>query len=231
MLWALFFLDFSCAQNTSRPYINSSEVKGQSYDQIPSVNVPLSAHGQGACSITDRYCSYNGTATNPDGLGDECLLWDDTCSGNQTLAINQLFGHKRELLFENLWFAVDGDAAVESNCARQNTPARFEEFERIKSWMRSPQCIASQAVYHKTHPPSNTEIIQGEKRGYEERNNSTQNRQYGRGTCCGTCDIEAGNVDVYYWPISHANTSCLGIIGNSVNAPDYGATIDSHGIK
>ena len=231
MLWILYFLGFSCAQYTSRPYIKSSEDKGQSYSHIPSVQVPLSAHGQGACSITDKYCSYNGTARKPDGLGYVCLLWDDTCSGNWTLAINQFFGQKREILFENVCFAPDGDAAAESNCTLQNTPTRSEVFERIKSWMRSPQCIASQAVYHKGHPPTDMEIFQGEKRGYGERDNSTQNRKYGGGTCCGICNIEAGNVDIYYWPVSHANTSCLSIIGNKVNAPDYGATTDSNGIK
>lgn len=74
------------------PYSNSTEAKNQSYDQIPGVYVPLPGQEIGACSITDKYCSYDGTARNPDGLKDQCLLWDDTCSGNSTLAIDQFFG-------------------------------------------------------------------------------------------------------------------------------------------
>ena len=206
MLWILYLLRLSFAQHTSRPYSNSSEAKGQSYDQIPGVYVPLPAQK-------------------------ECLLWVDTCSGNQTQAINQFFSQTRQFLYENVCFTADGDASVQSNCTRQNRPARYEEFERIKSWMRSPPCIASQDVYQKARPTADTEGMQGEKRHYERRDNSTQNRKYGGGTCCGTCIIKAGNVDVYYWPVSHANTSCLSIIGKKINPPDYGATTDSLGLK
>ena len=213
------------------PYPNISEAKNQSYGQIPGVYVPLPAEEKGACSITDKYCTYNGTARNPDGLGDQCLLWDDTCSGNQKLAVDRFFGQTREYLYENVCFTADDWGPVESNCTRQNTPARFAEFKRIKSWMRSPQCIASQGVYQKAHPTPDTEGMQGAKRGYEKRDNSTEGRKYGGGTCCGTCNIEAGNVDVYYWPAPNANNSCLSIIGNKTNPPDYGATTDSLGLR
>lgn len=68
--------------------------------------------------------------------------------------------------------------------------------------------------------------MHGEKRGYEKRDNSTEERKYG-----GDTNIEAGNVDVYYWPGPNANTSCQSIIGNRVNPPDYGATTDSLGLR
>ena len=200
----------------------------QSYDQIPGVYEPLPAQERGACSITDKYCSYNGTDRNPDGLSDQCMLWDSICSGNQTLAIDQFFG---KTLYENVCFTGDGDEVVQSNCTRQNTPARYSEFARIKSWMRSSPCIASQGAYQKAHPTRDTEGMQGAKRAYEKRDTSTRDHNEGGGTCCGTCNIEAGNVDVYYWPESNANESCLSIIGNSVNPPDYGATTDSLGLK
>ena len=238
MLWILYFLGLCTIllANASqaarkrgsfavRPSLN------QSYDQIPGVYEPLPSQERGACSITDKYCSYNGTDRNPDGLSDQCMLWDSVCSGNQTLAIDQFFGQTQEYLYENVCFTGDGDEVVESNCTRQNTPARYSEFGRIKSWMRSSQCIASQGVYQKAHPAPDTEGMHGEKRAYEKREPSTRGHNEGKGTCCGTCNIEAGNVDVYYWPESNANESCLSIIGNSVNAPDYGATTDSLGIK
>lgn len=180
----------------AQPYSNFTEAKNQSHDQIPGVYVPLPAPEIGACSITDKYCTYNGTARNADGLKNQCLLWDDTCSGNQTLAIDHFFGQTRAFLFENVCFTGDGSESVASNCTRQNTPARFTEFERIKNWMRSPQCITGQGLYQKVHPTLDTEGMRGEKCGYEKRDNSTGERRYGGGTCCGTCNIEAGNVDI-----------------------------------
>ena len=224
------------ANSTPAPYTtqlhsNSAKGKNQSHNQIPSIYVSLAAEERGTCSITDKYCSYNGTARNPDGLKDQCLLWDDTCSGNQTLAIDQFFGQTQEYLYENICFTADGDEKVEANCIRQNAPARFAEFKRIKSWMRSPPCIASQGTYQKAHAVADTEGMQGEKRFYEKRDNSAEGRKYGGGTCCGTCNIEAGNVDVYYWPDRNANKSCLSIIGDNINPPNYGATTDSLGLQ
>lgn len=219
------------APYSSQAYPNLTSSKNLSFDQIPGVYVPLPTQDRGACSITDKYCLYNGTDRNPDGLSDQCLLWDKTCSGNQTLAIDRFFGQTQQFLYENVCFIDDGDGSVEANCTRQNTPARYSEFARIKSWMRSSQCIASQGVYQKAHPAPDTEGMQGEKRAYVKRDNSTQGRKYGGGTCCGTCNIEAGNVDVYYWPVFDANESCLSIIGGNINPPNYGATTDSLGLE
>ena len=238
MLWILYLLGlctvllanpFQAARKSGKFEVRSS--LNQSYDQIPGVYEPLPAQERGTCSITDKYCSYNGTDRNPDGLSDQCMLWDSICPGNQTLAIDQFFGKTQEYLYENVCFTGDGDEVVQSNCTRQNTPARYSEFGRIKSWMRSSKCIASQGVYQKAHPTPDTEGMHGEKRGYEKRDTSSRGHNDGRGTCCGICNIEAGNVDVYYWPGSNANESCLSIIGNSVNPPDYGATTDSLGLK
>ena len=76
MLWIFFLLTCSYPQYTSRPYLNSSEAKGQSHDQIPGVYVPLLAHEKGACSITDKYCSYIGTTRNPE------MAWErNVCCG------------------------------------------------------------------------------------------------------------------------------------------------------
>ena len=253
MLWLLYFLDLSSSlvleptltashqysavatsissRHSAQLLPNSTGIKNQSDDQTPGIYVAPPSQKQGVCSITDKYCSYNGTERNPDGLRDQCLLWDNTCSGNQTLAINQFFGQTQGFLYENVCFTGDGDGSVESNCTSRNTPARYSEFARIKNWMRSAKCITSQSLYQKAHPAPDTEGMQGEKRAFEKRDNSTQSRTYGGGTCCGTCNIEAGNVDVYYWPVPNANSSCLGIIGNSINPPDYGATTDSLGLK
>lgn len=44
-------------------------------------------------------------------------------------------------------------------------------------------------------------------------------------TCCGNAIIKAQNVDIYHWPEPGADTSCLSIVGNSVNSLYYGATM------
>ena len=41
---------------------------------------------------------------------------------------------------------------------------------------------------------------------------------------CGTCIVGGPNVDVYYWPQTRANTSCLSIIGPTASPPLAGAT-------
>lgn len=45
--------------------------------------------------------------------------------------------------------------------------------------------------------------------------------------CCGLheCHFQPTFVEVFYWPTEGADTSCLNIIGDSVNPWDYGATI------
>lgn len=55
----------------------------------------------------------------------------------------------------------------------------------------------------------------------------TPRRSVSEISCCSLCLITAQNVDVYYWPEPDADTSCLSIVGSSVNPPLYGAT---HGI-
>ena len=41
---------------------------------------------------------------------------------------------------------------------------------------------------------------------------------------CGVCGVGGPNVDVYYWPQTSANTSCLSIIGPTPSPPLAGAT-------
>ena len=48
--------------------------------------------------------------------------------------------------------------------------------------------------------------------------------------CCGGvdgCTFGPTEVELYYWPDTNANTSCLSIIGDGLNPWDYGATITS----
>ena len=59
------------------------------------------------------------------------------------------------------------------------------------------------------------------------RTSSTPNTS--RLQSCGPCGVGGPNVDVYYWPQSNANTSCLSVIGPTLSPPLAGAT-SSNGI-
>ena len=51
----------------------------------------------GVCAFADSFCSFeydNGTikSANPESLEDMCILWDNLCTANRTLAIEKKSG-------------------------------------------------------------------------------------------------------------------------------------------
>lgn len=58
----------------------------------------------------------------------------------------------------------------------------------------------------------------------------TSGYDYPPSICCGqnACYFQPSYVEVYYWPVEDANTSCLSIVGDSVNPWDYGATLTTN---
>ena len=50
----------------------------------------------GFCDLADNFCSFkdaNGTIrkASPVDMNDQCVLWDTSCSGNKTLAMERFF--------------------------------------------------------------------------------------------------------------------------------------------
>lgn len=187
----------------------------------------------GYCAIGDDFCSFkdgNGTiieavATN---FSDQCLLWDASCSGNRTLAIEKYFdvafSDSANDFWENGNILVNdcfqqNDDVNQSDCDTYNPPGRLAEFSKIKNWMRSSQCVsaANEWVAMGGNESKVEFLAQHAEPGY----NSTSEVL---STCCGSCSINAQTVDLYYWPEPDANLSCLSIIGESVRPLDYGAT-------
>ena len=187
----------------------------------------------GYCAIGDDFCSFkdgNGTiveavATN---FSDQCLLWDPSCSGNRTLAIEKYFDVAFSESADNSWkngnllvndcFQQNNDVN-QSDCDTYNPPGRMAEFSEIKNWMRSPQCIsaANEWVAMGGNKSKLEFLAQDAGPGYEGTSKVLS-------TCCGSCEMNAATVDLYYWPELDANLSCLSIIGESVRPLDYGAT-------
>lgn len=188
----------------------------------------------GYCAIGDDFCSFkdgNGTivkavATN---FSDECLLWNASCSGNRTLAIEKFFDvafsesandfYKNGDLLVNDCFQQDDEAVNQSDCNTYNPPGRMAEFSKIKNWMRSSQCksAANEWVAMGGDESKLGFLAQDAGPGYKGTSEALI-------TCCGGCEIDATTVDLYYWPELDANLSCLSIVGESVRPLDYGAT-------
>ena len=197
----------------------------------------------GICAIEDDYCSFkNGNGTvemaNATGLDDLCLLWDPSCSGSRKLAMDRFFNQTfQQDLLENECFAqVSPVNTSVSDCNTFNPPERISEFQEMKSWMRTQQCVSASAKWAaNTSSGSNFSYANAKDWKMSNMDPDSQmavqlNHQPINWTsgvspsCCGVCNAYAENVDIYYWPSPNASTSCLNIIGGSVRPLDYGAT-------
>ena len=183
----------------------------------------------GNCSVKELYCSPKGNnrtvgKANATSIDDPCLLWDPSCSGNRTSAIDTFFDPTfQQDLLSNRCFVVAGSVnlANVSKCDRYNPPDRMSEFQKMKNWMRSQQCASAAtewaAHYESGLDPSSEEAILNEPDRYHIALGANP-------SCCGPCETNVKNADIYYWPEPDANTSCLSIIGDNVRPIDFGAT-------
>ena len=193
----------------------------------------------GYCTIEDPFCFFkasNGSMVKANGteLYEDCVLWDDSCSGNRTAAIEKFFD---AALRTNNTNNIGSGPLLRNNCFQQlfvnvsdcdtyNPPERLTEFLKIKNWMRSSQCVSAAdewiamtgydwGEYFSTGNETKAEYI------HDQGNSSVV-----LPSCCGLCLVYAENVDLYYWPEPDSDTSCLSIIG-SVRPIDFGATTQS----
>lgn len=206
-----------------------------SHDYTDKVKANYRDIKSGFCAIGDDFCSFknsNGTISEAitTNFTDQCLLWDASCSGNRTLAIEKFFDIafsdqtndsdvKGNLLDNDCFIGTAYDSGVnESDWDTYNSPERLSDFNRIKTWMRSSQCVtAANEWINMTGYPWGYVFDAG--MNVSQAGDSswwTDNSSAATPSCCGVCDISAQNVDLYYWPDPDANLSCLSIIGESV---------------
>ena len=162
-----------------------------------------SSTGGSTCQIQDAYCTLQGSGHALDGMRDICALWDDSCSGDKTLAANTFFSSKSNVVLSNTCFQGDLPGIYPAvQCTASNPPGRMSAFGGLLDWMRSPQCSSVESNYYSQHPG---------KHPTETRN------------CCGSCSLNADKVDIFYWQDPDADTSCLSIVDD----PDVakGATV------
>ncbi len=166
----------------------------------------------GFCDMSDSFCSFkydNGTIikAKPVSMDDQCILWDSSCSGDRTLAIEKFY-NTAFLLGSNSCFGQTPGAGSTA-CVRWNPHSRLLEWQKIWQWMKTPQCLSAFKIYDE---------INGIINGNSEEFIRDDSR------CCLRCYIQAEDVDLYYWPEPDPDTSCLSIIGESIRPLDYGAT-------
>ena len=163
------------------------------------------------CLLQNPYCSLRGAGHSMDGLTDECILWDSSCSGNRVSATSHFYGSMTDTLMGNPCFFDPSP-----DCSTNNPPGRISAFDEVKDWMRSPQCM------------SEDPMIISEEEGNEA--NVIKEDLFLNETCCGNCQVAADRVDVYYWSDPHANnTSCLSIVGDGISDLAVGATTGTSG--
>lgn len=146
-----------------------------------------------------------------DGLTDECILWDSSCSGNRVSATSHFYGSVANALIGNTCF-IDPSP----DCSTKNPPGRISAFVEVKDWMRSPQCMSENPGMILAEEGDDTNLIKEDF--------------FFNDTCCGNCQVAADRVDVYYWPDPHANnTSCLSIVGDGISDLAVDATTGTSG--
>ena len=210
-----------------RPSVSAvSNISTSPLIQAPSSSVASISESivNNNCSTGQSHCSFKNRKANATDLGDPCVLWDPSCSGNRTSAIDRFFDptYQQDLL-GNRCFVLAGSVNLGnvSNCDKNNSPGKMSEFQEMKNWMRSQQCVSAAAGWAASYEtgldPSSEESIQMDPYRYHVG--------VGPGaSCCGVCDTNVQNVDIYYWPEPDVNTSCLSIIGDSIRPIGYEAT-------
>ena len=191
----------------------------------------------GFCDLTDNFCSFkdnNGTArkASPRSLEDECVLWDTSCSGNKTLAMEKFFDiafpdrndtYDDSSIFGNDCFAQE-QWIPQSDCVTYNPPDRLAEWQKMKDWMRSSECVSAAEEWQNMTGHEWGFIFLGENESYSDWRSFYDPSVPGP-SCCSFCDVYAENVDIYYWPEPDADLSCLATIGGSLRPLDHGATV------
>ena len=192
----------------------------------------------GFCDLTDNFCSFkdkNGTLrkASPRSMDDQCVLWDTSCSGNKTLAMEKFFS----IAFPDKNDTYDDSSIIgndcftqqqwipESDCVTYNPPDRLLEWQKIRDWMRSSQCVSAAEEWQNMTGHLWGFILEGGVNDSYSDWRSYYGPSSAGPSCCSFCDLYAQNVDLYYWPEPDADLSCLSTIGSSVRPLDYGATV------
>ncbi len=150
-------------------------------------------------------------------LEETCVLWNTSCLGNKTHAMDEFFKTASHILYTDDCFLN-----WPNNCSNVDSPEQVSRYGQAKEWMNSQQCYSDYAEWSSLRSISGPSMPLVAHGGHHQ----LAEVQY---LCCSGCTVDAGNVDIYYWPEANASTSCLDIIGDSKYPIDYDATTDASG--
>ena len=167
--------------------------------------VRLGSVSQSGNGTDDKRNDTSSTASTPEYIPDYelyCALWNSSCPGNSRLAWSY---------FDEMVSWRNGAMCHWSECTvkeKDVPPASKMAFADLIEFARSDKCAS----------------MYGPHISLEDSPFTTPHHYMNMGPCCGPCHFVPTIVDLYYWPVQDADTSCLSLIGDTVNAPDYGAT-------
>ena len=157
-------------------------------------------------NTTSNYTTLPSSSTSEYILGykEYCALWNSSCSGKPDAA----FGAFTEDV--HWWNGSLCNQYNECTVNEQSVPPASKiDFDELLHFARSPECASRYGLNQAGDVPGGF----GNPQPYGSM-----------GPCCGPCHFVPTVVDLYYWPEPDADTSCLSLIGGSVNPPDFGAT-------
>ena len=140
------------------------------------------------------------------------MLWNSSCSGNITEALNEFFNNTGTMyqLVYGAWEYYGQHREISGIPPDMNA--------RIVRWMRDPDCHSSFFEWHTENPDQSIWTYTDR----EENQDVLQTLDWssiaintGTFGCCEACELVGGNVDVYFWPMPGANTDCLATVGTT----------------
>lgn len=123
---------------TNVPAPNPTQASKQSAGQLCR-DIPFWASPQPVLyDPTVRSTVSNGSTSHQKAFADQCVLWDSTCSGNTTMALDIFLNKTSHVIANNPSYAVP------PYCLKDSIDQ--ETFGQILDWMRSPQCTSSEKL-------------------------------------------------------------------------------------
>lgn len=140
------------------------------------------------------------------------MLWNSSCSGNITEALNEFFNNSGTM------YQLVYGAEEYYGQHREGTGIPPDMNSRIVSWMRDPDCHSSFFEWHTENPDQSIWTYTDREENKDVLKTlhwSSIAAKTGTFGCCEACELVGGNVDVYFWPVSGANTDCLATVGTT----------------
>lgn len=210
LLWLLAARLLSAAHADKEP-----ELPGWPFGDPDYINRTATSMAPFLRAVSSLYCSRMALQglTCRLQLPDQCILWNSSCqSGNRPEALDEFFNNNGTMsaLVYNPWEYYAQH--------RNETGIPLDTNSMILSWMRDPDCRSSFFEWHTEHldQPNWTYTNRVDNSDVSTTINwsaiATTSVPYG---CCDACELIAGDVDVFYWPVPGANTDCVTLVGTT----------------